>query len=109
MSEMVVRIRAGASTTTDGYGNPVAGADAERELPTLGIAPRVSSEFNEPGRTAVIVGLTVFFPGGTDVLSTDRFRVRGTVYEVVGEAGDWRSPFTGRRPGIEVALKRVMG
>lgn len=106
---MAVRIRAGASTTPDGYGNAVPGADVETSLPTLGIAPRSSSEFNQPGRTAVIVGLTVFFPGGTDVLSTDRFRVRGTVYEVDGEPGDWRSPFTGRRPGVEVALKRVTG
>lgn len=109
MSETVIRLRAGEGTTEDPYGNPVPGADVEVEIPTLGIAPRVSSEFNEPGRNAVIVGLSVYFPRGTDVKASDGFRVRGEVYEVDGEPGDWRNPFTGVARGIEVALSKVTG
>ncbi|MEU7609548.1 hypothetical protein [Micromonospora sp. NPDC049204] len=72
-----------------------------------GFAPRTSDEDTATGSEGVIVGLTGFGPPGSDVLPTDRMEVRGVVYEVVGEVGEWRSPLTGWRPGVEVALRRV--
>jgi hypothetical protein len=31
------------------------------------------------------------------------------MYEIDGEPGEWRSPFSGWHPGIEVAVTRVEG
>ena len=44
---------------------------------------------------------------GTALPPQARVRVRDVLYEVEGEPGDWHSPFTGWRPGIEVALVRA--
>jgi hypothetical protein len=37
----------------------------------------------------------------------DELVIDGDVYVVEGRPGDWRSPFTGWHPGIEVAVKRA--
>lgn len=100
-----------AGTTTDRYGNEVPdwGNATSTLVPGCGVAPRSSSELNDPSRAAVIVGLTVYLPPGSVVSARDRMVVRGGTYEVVGEPGDWRSPFTGEAFGLEVALQRVEG
>lgn len=76
------------------------------DSPGWGFAPR-SQEGTTSDSPSVVVGLTGYGPSGADVLPTDRVEVRGQVYEVEGEVGVWRSPFTGWEPGVEVALKRV--
>jgi hypothetical protein len=100
-----------APLVTDEYGTPSAARDWDNAVPTVVencvIAPRSSSEVDEPGRTAVIVGLTVYLPAGATVTAHDRLLVRDDTYEVDGEPGRWRSPATGRTAGIEVALRRV--
>lgn len=59
----------------------------------------------------VSTGLTVLLPASSPVKPTaiSRMIVRGDTYEVDGNPGDWRSPFTSRRPGFEVQLTRVTG
>lgn len=81
----------------------------ETPVPGCAVAPRESVEPEQVGRSSVIVGLTVFMPAGTAVTAADRLRIRGQVHEIVGEPGDWRSPFTGRAHGIEVATRQVSG
>lgn len=41
--------------------------------------------------------------------SDSQVTVRGGVYTVDGEPGDWVSPFTGRRAGLLIPLKRSTG
>lgn len=102
-----------APLATDEYGSPSAERDwsaaTETVIEGCAVAPRSSSEVDDPGRTAVIVGLSVFLPAGSVVSPHDRMLVRGETYEVEGEPGVWRSPFTGWTPGVEVALRRVAG
>ncbi|MEU1761675.1 hypothetical protein [Micromonospora sp. NPDC005652] len=105
--ETVVILRA---PLTDGpYGNQERDWTQAQSTISRGwaFAPRGGDEQQAPGIPAVIVGLTGYGPPDADITPTDRMEVRGQVYEVVGEVGLWRSPFTGWRPGLEVALRRV--
>lgn len=74
------------------------------------VAPRTSSETTDLGN-AVIVGLTLFAPYGADVTAIDEVLIPGddVVWQVDGQPGDWRSPFTDWRPGTQVALTRQRG
>lgn len=105
--EKVVRLRA-TPTGTDDYGNDIPGEPVEYPMYGVGVAPRTSTERNQ-GETTVFVGLSLYLPPtpGYNVLPTDRFRVRGVVYEVEGEPGVWRSPFSGTFFGTEVPVRRV--
>lgn len=105
--ETVTLVRHG-SPTEDDYGNDVPGTATETDIPGSVVAPRTSGE-DVQGRDQVVVGLNVWVPAGTDVRPTDQFRVRGVLYEVDGEAGAWRSPFTAIASPIQVALSRVAG
>lgn len=90
------------------YGNETRDWDSatRTDSPGWGFAPRGGDERSEPDMPVVIAGLTGYGPPDAEVLPTDRLEVRGDVYEVVGEVGVWRSPFTGWEPGVEVALRR---
>lgn len=46
----------------------------------------------------------VYAPPGADVRATDRVRIRGQVYGVVGQPQDW-----GARFGLVVAVRAVIG
>jgi len=96
----------------DQYGDPIAGTEARTDVPGCLIAPRGESGATaEPGdrnRMGVIVGLTVYAPLTADIRHTDRIEARDALYEVVGEPGEWRSPYGGVG-GIQVALKRAEG
>jgi hypothetical protein len=64
----------------------------------------------QQARDTVIVGYTVYAPHGSDILTTDQFRIRGEVCEVTGEPGDWgQSPFTGTPGPVQFAADRVTG
>lgn len=99
-------------TTTDlGHGD-TATTYPDPSAPThtisgVAVEPRPSSE-NHDGRSAVIVGLTLYLPTGADVRPDDHLVVRGVVYEAEGEMGDWRNPFVDHG-GIVQAVKRVRG
>lgn len=94
----------------DQHGDPV-DPDAEPETHTVEdcvIAPRSDREDATRGET-VIVGLTLYAPFGADIRATDQV-VLGTpwsdTFDVVGEPGHWKNPFTHREAGVEVALVR---
>lgn len=95
---------------TDRYGDTAANwtAPEATAVPGCAVAPRASTETTADG-DRVIIGLTVYLPPGTAVTSKQRVVVRGETYEVVGEPGEWRSPYTGWAPGTEIALQRVEG
>lgn len=98
---------------TDPYSGEETGTDWSTPTATVvtdcGVAPRLTPESPANDRTLIIEGYTVFMPYGTDVLATDRVVVRGDTYDVDGDVGVWRNPFTGWEPGIEVNLKKVNG
>ena len=93
----------------DEYGDPV-DDDADRlTIEGASVAPRSTSDITERGRFGVIVGLSLFAPYGTDIVHGDQVEVDGVLYEVDGDAGPWKSPFTQWEAGIEVALRRAAG
>lgn len=98
------------TVTTDRYGNDTPGPyTAVATYEGCAIAPRRSSEETTAGRQGVIVGLTVYLSSDAAVGPHDRLEVRGDMFEVDGEVGVWRSPFTGWAPGVEVNVRRVEG
>lgn len=78
---------------------------SELDIDGCAFNPGTSSEPLETGRNAVLTRPEVYAPPGADVLAGDRLVVRGVVYEVDGDPADWRSPFTGWRPGLVIRLK----
>lgn len=110
--ETVVILR--GTTVDDPYSNePGTSLDwrspARNPIEGCAIEPRYSNERESTYSDPIIVGLRVFMPPGTDVTSRDRLEVRGEVYEVEGIPFDWRNPFTGWAPGVEVNIKRLEG
>ncbi|MFE4857381.1 hypothetical protein [Streptomyces sp. NPDC056670] len=110
--ETVTVVRPGPPTR-DAYGNFIPGPPTEITVPGCGIAPRDSTgaggdEFAQ-GRDTVIAGLTLYAPSGTDIRATDRVRVAGVLYEVDGQVGAFRSPFTGSAGPVVAALRLVTG
>ena len=97
--------------------DPYSGADTildwdaatTHNIDDVAVAPRQSSEPTQDARNAVYTGLTLYLPAGADITRIDRVAVRGEVYEVDGDIAEWRSPFTGWAPGLEVNLSRVTG
>jgi hypothetical protein len=99
--------------TRDGYGNDVPGTPVEIPIPGCGLAPRDgtgagSNELTD-ARDTVFVGLTLYAPHGTDIRATDRVRVGGDLYDVVGFPGSFRSPFTGSTGPVVASLELVTG
>lgn len=110
----LTRIRTGPSPGRDPYGKPIPGPVVETALPGCVVTPRQAAPSpggtEQQARDTVIKGLTVYAPPGSDVRTTDRFRHRGQVYEVTGEAGDWGpSPFTGTEGCVQFLLDRITG
>jgi hypothetical protein len=104
--ETVTRIRR-VPGGYDEYGDPLPGTEEQADITNCGVAPRYSNDALEPGRRGVIVGLTLYAPPGSDIVSNDLVEVRDAVYQVDGEPGFWRSPYSGTGRGFEIALKRV--
>jgi len=109
MTETVTRVRAGASTGTDAFGQPIPGADVELDIDGALFAPGGTSEPIEAGRAAVISEPTLYFRAARpDIVHTDHMRVRGVLYGVDGVPPDWNwGDSTGG--GLVVALTRTEG
>ena len=56
-----------------------------------------------------IIDLVIFLPAGTTVNGRDQFKVRGTTYEVEGDAPALTNFFTGTPFLTEVKLRKVTG
>ena len=96
----------------DDFGNPLPGT--RHTITGCVVAPRAGTETNAGVQQQVITGLAAYLPFGADIRAADiveltEGRWAGTRWNVVGEVGDWSSPFTGWRAGAEVALERVTG
>jgi len=104
--EIVGRLRAGAPTT-DEYGTAIPGAEVEVPIPGAAFAPGGSTEPAQTGMARVVTAPTLYFTTSPDVLSSDRMRVRGLVYSVIGNPALWINPFTGATAGLVVELKAV--
>lgn len=87
------------------------GAEAPRDdlvIEGCALLPRTATprpESPDPNDNTVIVGLTLFAPGGTDIDPTDEIAWQGKTYEVEGEPGDYRK--RGKSRVIVAALLRV--
>jgi hypothetical protein len=97
---LVKRVKSG----TDAFGNDVFSTTS---VDVLGAFTPGGSSEQVQGQDVVITQPTVYLPAGTDVSAVDAIDVAGDRYEVDGSPNDWRNPFTGWRPGVEVKLKRV--
>lgn len=100
------------STVRDAHGNSVA-SWTSTAVGVYAIAPKQSVEPDELGRRAVVTGLTVYAPLGTDVRPHDRVVLpHGVTYEVVGEIAVWDNnphvPVT-RNSGVQFDLERSTG
>ena len=112
--ETVILLRAAGAPTRDALGVPEASPAEEIPIEQCVVTPR--TELPAPGgpeqqaRDTTIKGWTVYAPPGTEVLTTDRVRIRGVVCEITGESGDWgQSPFTGLRGPVQFAADRISG
>lgn len=98
-TETITRIR---PAEKDGFGDPVPGSGGELDLTGCLFAPGPSAEMLN-GANQVDVDGTVYTPPGADVLATDRLRIRGDEYEVVGRPRNWG------KAGVEIVVKLVTG
>lgn len=90
--EKVTRLR--GVLVADPYSDEPTGTDwtspDELDITTLVPAePRPSSEPVQEARNAVTSGFTLYLPNNADVTARDRMRVRGRVYDVLGDPALW--------------------
>lgn len=92
-TEVVTRLRAGS--VVDPYSNePSESWTTPTELDITTIAPaepRPTSEPVQEARNSVTSGFTLYLPIEADVTARDRMRVRGRVYDVLGDPAVWLS------------------
>lgn len=110
----VVRVRR-LPGGTDPYGDPVEGTEDRLEISRCAVAPRRTSTEGERQyagrftRDGLVIGLDLFAPYDADITHDDQIEIDGVLYDVEGEPGRWESPYTGRRPGLVVELRRAEG
>lgn len=74
-----------------------------------GFAPAGSPEPFEAGRNAVTTQPMLYTPPGVAITAYDQVVRLGKRYEVDGEPDEWDNPESGRRHGMVIRLKRVVG
>ena len=82
----VVTVRRPGAPTQDRNGNDIPGAPVDTDVAGCAVAPRFAGDATEQGRQGVIVGMTIYFPSGTDVRATDLLVVRGNPLADVSQA-----------------------
>ena len=92
------------STSVDSYGQPV--FTTTTSTVNAIVSARVSGTNFDADQIVVTDGLTLYLPSGHDVQDDDTFTVRGKVYEIDGEAFDWRAGLGSWSPGTVVNLQR---
>lgn len=103
-----VTVRTRVQGPDDQYGQPT-WTWTDVDVPGVAVAPAAGNEAGLPYRQDVGIALTVYLPPETPITARSRVLVRGDEFEVFGEPGDWRSPFTGWHPGIVANLTRSEG
>lgn len=93
-----------SSETVDDWSTPT-----ETELTTAWPPePRPSSEPTQDARNAVVSGFALYFDDWPAITPQNRMRVRGDVYDVLGEPAEWRWP-SGDIAGSVVQVGRTSG
>jgi SPP1 family predicted phage head-tail adaptor len=92
------------STSTDSYGQPV--FTTTTSTVNAIVSARVSGTNFDADQIVVTDGLTIYLPTGHDVQDDDTFTIRGKLYEIDGEAFDWRDGLGSWSPGTVVNLQR---
>lgn len=100
-------------TGEDRFGNPTyEWPGPGNKISGCAVAYRTTDEPTMIARNAVYEGITIYAPPGTFVGPHDRLGVRGVLYEVDGDARDWRSPYQPQYlsyRGVVIFAKRVEG
>lgn len=105
--EQIVILRPTPGVGVDEQGAPVAGPDEEIDSDGWAIAPVTAAESSEPFAQQVIVGYSLYKRNVIeDVRPSDRIEIRGTVWAVTGQTGDWESPYS-RFQGTVINVKAV--
>jgi len=89
-------------TGRDPYGDPKPGAATEFQVDGCLFAPGPSRELAFAAAT-VTSDATIYGPPAMDIRPTDRVRVNGQLYSVVGDPQDWGSA------GTVVVLRKTTG
>lgn len=109
------------NVTRDAVGNEQVTPAGTTVHNNVAIAPRPEEPLGEAGeevrryRTIIVVGYTIFFPPGAVVGTDDRISITGFhpqvdgLYFVDGLPAVWANPYTGHKPGVVVAVRRVTG
>lgn len=101
--ESITRTRR-SSTSTDSYGQPVY-TTTTATLQAY-VSQRLSGTNFDADQIGITDGLTIYLPAGTDVQDDDTFTIRGKVYEIDGEAFEWKEGLGSWNPGVVVNLQR---
>jgi hypothetical protein len=99
------------AVVTDEYGNEGTDWSTPAEAPVDNVLcePRPSGEPAQDARNSVTSGYTLYIrvrPVMPTIVPTNRVRVRGVDYDVMGEPSDWRMGEVG---GLVVQTSRVAG
>ena len=89
---IVERLRSGASTGDDDWGNPSPGADEVLTIEGCSVQPGSPGGEYSTAREATSVLYTVWVPGLPDIKHTDRIRYAGRVFDIDGEPERWDFP-----------------
>lgn len=107
IGERITVTRPGEPTgAEDSQGNPLVGPPTVIQSDGWAVAPRASDETAEPFGQQTITGLTLYRRAPFEVLPTDVFTVRGELWDVDGDSGEWVSPYTTIQAGVVVNLRR---
>lgn len=101
--ESITRTRR-SSTSTDSYGQPVY-TTTTATLQAY-VSQRLSGTNFDADQIVIADGLTIYLPAGTDVQDDDTFTIRGKIYEIDGEAFEWKEGLGSWNPGVVVNLQR---
>lgn len=108
-----LEIRRRIEGATDMYGNPKVSYGAPEEWPVFAVAPRSSTEPQDPNRDLVITGITVFAPvDGPTPGPHDLVGYGDDSWQVTGNVGTWdENPHvvSTRQHGVVVSLDRTEG
>jgi hypothetical protein len=90
----------------DRTGDP-ATAPAPHDIQNCAIGWGNTTE-NHEQRETVLAWVQMYCPPGSDIKNSDRVKLpNGRTYTVDGDPVTWRSPYTGKQPGMVVRLKGV--
>lgn len=93
--------------SADEQGNPLSGPDVEVTTDGWAVEPVMGTESAEPYGQEVVLGYRLFKRDVIETYPLDaRARVRGAVWALSGQVGDWENPYSKWR-GTVLNVKAV--